>query len=469
MDEQSNTPQRPANPRRRRRTRMQIIKEDYLPVAIGGLAVLLVLIFVIGGIVRGVQGARYRKALAEQEALAAQQAQEALDAEANQIYTDAKLMGSQFDYQGALELIDSFSGNIQDYPELVELRDSYSADQEDLVEWSDPTDILSLSFQVLIADPERAFVNAAYGNSYNRNFITTGEFQRILQQLYENGYILVSLADFTNGTEVLPLYLPADKKPLLLTQTNVNYYTYMVDGDGDKLPDSQGAGFASRLTLDENGNFTCEMVDAQGQTVTGAFDMVPILEAFIETHPDFSYRGARAVLAVTGYDGIFGYRTSPAALEFFGEDYYRSEVAEAEAVVSELRHLGYELACYTYENEPYGSYTAAQISDELVKWDEEVTPILGQTDIFVFSRNSDLGDPGVAYDDERFNLIYSYGYTNYLGFCNANESWSFCNGEYFRQGRILVTGSALAHHSLWFEGMFDAASILDPARGEVPA
>ena len=469
MDEQQQTPQRPVNPRRRRRTRMQIIKEDYLPVAIGGLAILLVLVFIIGGIVRGVQGARYRKQLAQQEALAAQQAQEALDNEAYQIYTDAQLMGSQFDYQGALELIGSFSGNIHDYPELAELRDAYAAAQDELVVWSDPTDILSLSFQVLIADPERAFVNAAYGNSYNRNFITTGEFQRILQQLYENGYILVSLDDFTNGTEVLPLYLPEGKKPLLLTQTNVNYYTYMVDGDGDKLPDSQGAGFASRLILDENGNITCEMVDAQGQTVTGPFDMVPILESFIETHQDFSYRGARAVLAVTGYDGIFGYRTSPAALEYFGEDYYHNEVAEAEAVVSELRRLGYELACYTYENEPYGSYSAAQISDELVKWDDEVTPILGQTDIFVFSRNSDLGQPAVAYDDERFDLIYSYGYTRYLGFCNANEGWSFCDGAYFRQGRILVTGSALAHHSLWFEGIFDAAAILDPERGEVPA
>ena len=305
--------------------------------------------------------------------------------------------------------------------------------------------------------------------SYNRNFLTTGEFQKILQQLYENEYILVSLEDLTTGSELLPLYLPEGKKPLLLTQTNVNYYTYMVDGDGDKLPDRQGAGFASRMILDDNGNITCEMVDAQGDLVTGAFDMVPILESFIETHPDFSYKGARAVVAVTGYDGILGYRTSAAAREFFGEDVWSNEVAQAEAVIAELKRLGYELGCYTYANESYSTYSAGQVSDDLVKWNSEVTPILGETDIFVFPRNSDLAGSGVAYDDERFDLIYSYGFTHYLGFSNTTENWNFCEGEYFRQSRILVSGSVLAHHGAWFDGILDAAVILDPARGEVPA
>ena len=39
-------------------------------------------------------------------------------------------------------------------------------------------------------------------------------------------------------------------------------------------------------------------------------DVLTILEDFIEAHPDFSYRGARGTIAVTGYNGIFGYRTS---------------------------------------------------------------------------------------------------------------------------------------------------------------
>ena len=48
-----------------------------------------------------------------------------------------------------------------------------------------------------------------------------------------------------------------------------------------------------------------------GTVVTGSFDLVPLLEDFIAEHPDFSYKGARAVLAFTGYQGVLGYRTDP--------------------------------------------------------------------------------------------------------------------------------------------------------------
>ena len=47
-----------------------------------------------------------------------------------------------------------------------------------------------------------------------------------------------------------------------------------------------------------------------GSISVGAYDLVPLLDEFIEEHPDFSYRGAKAVLAFTGYNGILGYRTA---------------------------------------------------------------------------------------------------------------------------------------------------------------
>ena len=468
MDE-SNVPQnKPTNPRRRKRSQMQIIKEDYLPVVISGLAIILVVIFIIGSITRGIQGIQYRKRAEAEAALAAQQAQEKLEAEAASILEEAKALAVHFDYDGAMDLILSFSGELSEFPELQEKYNEYEQASQELVLWDDPNKVLSLSLQVLIADPQRAFTNADLGISYNRNFLTVGEFQKILQQLYANNYILIRTTDLYANGALQPLYLPEGKKPLLLTQTNVNYYTYMVDSDGDKLPDKDGAGFASRLAVDANGFITCEIVNADGTTTTGPYDLVPILESFIETHPDFSYKGARAILAVSGYDGIFGYRTSPAAKEHFGEAQHAQEVSNAKQIVSMLRELGYELACYTYENEPYGNYTAGQISQEMVKWDDEVTPILGTTELFVFSRNSDIGPAGGAYNDERFDLIYSYGYTTYLGFSTTNEGWHYANDDYFRMSRIILSGSSLAHHSLWFEGILDPATILDPSRGDIP-
>ena len=36
-----------------------------------------------------------------------------------------------------------------------------------------------------------------------------------------------------------------------------------------------------------------------GTVSTGSYDLVPLLEDFIQEHPDFSYRGDRAVFALT--------------------------------------------------------------------------------------------------------------------------------------------------------------------------
>ena len=138
-------------------------------------------------------------------------------------------------------------------------------------------------------------------------------------KLYTGGYVLVDFNSFIASNEDLtgnrnfsynPVLLPEGKKPIMITETMVNYFDYMIDGNKDGEPDAGGAGFASKLIVDTNGDIKAQMVDASGQTQVGDFDLVPVLETFISEHPDFSYRGARATLAVTGTQGIFGYRTN---------------------------------------------------------------------------------------------------------------------------------------------------------------
>lgn len=468
MDEQQHLEKRPTNPRRRKRTKLQIFKEVYLPAIIAGIALVLILIFIIGSIVRAVQNNRLQAQLAREESIALEQQAQAHAQEAEYLLAQSSQMAAQCDYDTAIALINSFSGNLADYPSLTQALEQYENTKASLVLWNDPNQVLNLSFQPLIADSQRAFSDSTYGTSYNRNYVTTGEFRKILQQLYENGYILVRLSDITTENGPKDLYLPNGKKPLILTETHVNYNTYMIDGDGDKLPDKDGDGFASKLILDDNGNLSCSMVNAQGETVTGEYDLVPILESFIETHPGFSYRGARAILAVTGYDGIFGYRTSPTAEEYFGKAFHDSEVEAAQEIVAALQSKGYEFACYSYENEPYGQFTAGQIQSELAKWQTEVTPILGETDIFVFCRNSDIAPNGSAYSDDKFQAIQALGFKYYLGFCENGTPIYSAHSGYIRQGRILVTGSNMAHQKAWFEGIFDPDAVLESARGVIP-
>ena len=71
-----------------------------------------------------------------------------------------------------------------------------------------------------------------------------------------------------------------------------------------------GTGFATKLCLDENGKVVNEYVERDGSVSYGSYDVLTVLEDFIETHPDFSYQGSKGILAFTGYDGILGYRTS---------------------------------------------------------------------------------------------------------------------------------------------------------------
>lgn len=459
MENSSNRNNRPVNPRRRKRSKMQVFKEAYLPVIITGFALVLILIFIIGSVSRSIQ----RKNKEEQElrdaSIAASVAQEALNKEAAQILEEASRFAAAFDYENAISTLDSFTGNLSDYPQLADKRSQCETALSELVPWEDPSKVLNLSFQLLIADPSRAFKDTKYSSSYKNNFITTDEFSRMLQQLYENNYILIELDDID-----AQLHLPKDKKPLILTQTQVNYYTYMTDSNGDKLPDAGGAGFASRLIVDSNGNLTCEMVDESGQTVTGAYDMVPILEAFIETHPDFSYKGARAILAVTGYDGLFGYRTNVSAKSHFGDTQHEQEISEATKVAEALRNAGYQIACYTYENVAYGSYSASQIQSDLDQWKAEVSPILGVVDTLVYARNSDIAGRKTEYAGEKFTLLTEFGFTNFLGFCTDGIPWYSRHDTHLRQGRLLVTGSNLASHADWFMGILDPQSILDPIR-----
>ncbi len=475
MEEMQNSGHRPVNPRRRKRTKMEIFKESYLPVIIAGVALLFILITIIGSAVQRSQRKKAEKLAAIEAALAAQEEAERLEAEFSRLMEEAAEYAADYNYTQAIAVLESFTGNPAGYPQLGETIRQYQSANDALVAWSDPAQVLNLSFQLLIADPIRAFSNASYGTSYNKNFVTTDEFRIILEQLYNNGYILVSLSDIVEavtteeGVSYAPktIYLPEGKKPLILTQTHVNYNIFMTDGDGDKLPDKNGAGFASKLIVDAYGQLTNEYVDRDGNTLTGEYDLIPILNSFIAENPDFSYRDARAIIAVTGYDGLFGYRTNPGAKEWLGTDAYNQEIEKAKAIAQALRDTGYEIACYTYENNAYGNMSLSQIQEDLSKWNSEVVPILGNVDILAFAQLSDIGDHS-SYEGEKFNALMGAGFRYYLGFCQDGALWAAVENSYFRQARILVTGANLKYNSSWFEGILDPVQILSSTRGTIP-
>ena len=390
------------------------------------------------------------------------------------LLSQAEIMALGYDYDGAIQLLDSFSGNMADYEELVAAKSKYVSLRDALIEFNNPATIPNLSFHVLIHDPARAYADKDLGGLYNRNFVTTEEFQRILEQLYKNNFVLVDYDSFVSSNTDLegnanffpvPIRLPDGKKPVMITETMFNYYDYMIDGNKDGTPDAGGDGFAARLVVDANGDIKAEYVDINSETHIGNYDLVPILEDFIKEHPDFSYRGARATLAVTGEQGVFGYRTNTSYIASVGNEYYEKEVIAAKEVVQALRNKGYRIACYTYKNENYNQLNANLIQADLTKWNEQITPVLGPVDTIVFAKESDIGD----YSGPKFNVLYTSGFR--IMVTDSDTPYAEVNNTYVRQSRLMVTGNTMAWKSAQFTnlGLFDPNVVLDMAnRKQVP-
>lgn len=473
--EEMNAQQRPVNPRRKKKSQFEIFKESYLPVIIAGVAVLIISIFIVGSVVRAISNgiAERQESISAAEQQAAKDAQ--LQKQAQQILTDIATLAKGYDYEGAIKLIDDFEGELSDFPELAQKRQEYQQAKDGLIGWGNPNKIPNLSVEMLIADPQRAYTDKKYANSFTKKFLTIDEFTAILDKLYANGYVLVSMSDvFTqkqlDGGSIYntnTIFLPADKKPFILTQTNVNYHTYLTDSDGDKLPDGGGRGFASKLIIDENGQLKNEYIDASGQMHVGNYDMIPILNDFIAQHPDFSYRGARAVIALTGYDGLFGYRTNSEAERHFGTIAYEEMIEQARTVGKALVDQGYELACYTFENTAYGNFKLAEVEADLSGWISEVSHILPNVNIFVYAQNSDIAKAGAFYNDQRFTALSNAGFSMFLGFATDGDAWNVVTDSYIRQSRLLLTPQNIKYHSAWFDDVIDA-SVLDPNRPKIP-
>ena len=387
-------------------------------------------------------------------------------------YTNPARLAAGYDYDTAIAKLEGFTGNKEKYPEMEIRLSEYKQQKSLLIAHNDPGAIPNLSFHVLIADPSRAFSNREFGGQYNKNFVTTDEFEKILDQLYIGGYVLVDfdsfIAETVTGETITysskPLYLPDGKKPIMITETMVNYFNYMIDSNSDGVADQGGAGFASKLVL-QNGEIKAQMVNSSGETVIGNYDLVPILEDFIEKHPDFSYQGARAILAVTGHEGIFGYRTNASVIDSKGQAYYDAEVAGAREIAAALKEAGYEFASFTYENKKYGDMDATSIQKDISKWTSEVLPIIGSCDILVYAKESDISASG-DYSNSKFNVLQDAGFRYFIS--NASSPSCKVAGNYVRQLRLMVTGSHMAHASTTYSKYFDSQTVLNDKRGNVP-
>ena len=395
---------------------------------------------------------------------------------AEDLLQESEWIAAGYNYTGAIEMLQDFKYYDQ-VPALADAVSRYTELDSKLVTYPNMKEVTHVFFHSLIVDPARAFDDDYTNGGYNQYMTTIDEFIAMIEEMYARGFVLVSPYDVAyevtdaQGTRFVygKIRLPEGKKPFIMSQDDVNYYGYMIgDGDGmNEIPgyaDPTGDGFATRIVIGEDGYPTCEYMDAQGNITYGDYDLVPVLERFIQEHPDFSYHGARAILGMTGYEGVFGYRTKPSYRAAMGDEAYLKEVEDAKAVAQCLRDHGWILSSHSYGHPAYGEIEAEKVKIDSDKWEDTVESVIGKVDIILYPHGSDIaGAEEYTFDNAKFQALYEDGYRYFFN-VDGSLYYEQMGVNYYRGGRRNLDGYRMYYNPEMLEDLFDAEAIFDSAR-----
>lgn len=302
------------------------------------------------------------------------------------IVAEAENLIEGYYYDEALKLIDD-AGYSQE--KTAEIREKIKAEKSKLREYDGQ--VYHVFFHSLIVYPELAFDGDYMQEGYDMWMTTVSEFKAMLPQIYERNFILVNLTDIKKGEKLL---LPEGKKPLIISIDDVNYYDYM-----------ENDGFADRLVVGEKGNVATEVKNLNGEyEVTYDGDVMPILDKFVEEHPDFSYRGAKGIVAVTGYEGAFGYNF----IKEQDEDRKSELKAKATEVAKAFKNTGWLIACHSYTHNDYfrdGGVSNEDLHYDTNRFKERIYEVVLSPDIYISPFGYHLSE-----GDERLMYLKNMGY-----------------------------------------------------------
>ncbi len=453
--------------KRRELLRAKKRRSHYIHVGLAVLAVVVVIGAVFG---------LYKWFSADDGAVAARSTQQPTEdpreAFRDEAIASAEQLAAGYDYEQAVAVLQQIEGYEND-TKVSNLISQYQAQQDALVEYP-ISEVTHIFFHTLINNCDKVFDGDYKQGDYNQVMTTVEEFNAIMQSMYDRGYVLVELSDMAgfetaeDGTQVWTekkLLLPEGKKAFVLSQDDVSYYEYM-----------EGDGYPSRLLIGEDGRITNEVINDDGTASYGSFDLVPLLEDFIAVHPDFSYKGARGYLALTGYDGILGYRTADKYKESLGEEEWQRQVEECKQVVNRLLEQGWEFASHSWGHLNLGQVSYSTFVSDSEKWEAQVRPLLEnngtyKVDTMIFAFGNDIGSwTPYTSQNERFLYLRDRGF-HY--FCNVDSSqtWVQNNSElqYLRQGRRNLDGQRMWQDMTddsvdYLSDLFDVNAVFDQRR-----
>jgi len=301
--------------------------------------------------------------------------------------------------------------------------------------------LLNIFFHPVIYRPEIAF-NGSRRAHFLLWFVTADEYRKILYELYMADFVLVDINEYyevvyeDDAKKLIEkkILVPEGKKPMILSVDDLSYYTYMKAG-----------GVVHKLVLDDNNELAAWTPNDEDGELSYDNDVITILEDFIKQHPDFSLRGARGIIALTGFEGVFGYNThrseDPENQDPENQDLeYQEEVEKAVLIANKLKELGWRFASHSFDHDNLPRITYESLVADTDRWDLEVRPIVGDTDLYVYPYGA-----GVEYSNAKHTVLRDRGFNLFFGvgpgyfYRNASEYMYFnrynIDGTYFRDFR----------------------------------
>ena len=318
----------------------------------------------------------------------------------------------------------------------------------------------------LIVDTDTAF-QGRYRSGDTGLYLTTYEFEQILESLYERDYVLVdpeNLIEASDPTFLLErnLKVPKGKKPLVVVIEDLQYSC-----------SSYSCGTCRRLVLNDENQVCGEYVNSDGETIVSrTAESIGMLDVFVEKHPDFTYDGAKGIISVSGHEACFGYVVAAGEIDARNAalsaanlpqinptnddiDYSRARVME---IANVLADNGWKFASCTYDYiEDCRNTEKNIIVEDTTKWLDQIGSLFGEVHMLVYPNGNYIFGT-----DDRAVYLKNHGFRIFFG--GGAKPYYTYGDNYLYLDRAMMSYKTLTRKA--YEELFDYTKVVDPVRNQ---
>lgn len=373
--------------------------------------------------------------------------------EYKRLLNQADRMIEKGQYQSVTELLRKMAPVFPDREAITDRLNLYEPSYISKVgRWYGQIDVLAI--RPIAVRPELSFERSESPDYAQKTLLSCAEWKRILQSLYDSDYCLVSPELFVQWPKRRAVIeIPSGKKPLMLVFDAWQYSVL-----------NQVCGTINHLSLEDSGELTGVVGEQKGRDL----DALLILEDFLKLHPDFSFNGAKGLIALNTEESLFGYvvnETQEEAIQKawkrvgqlypnLTEEEWSQQSAGAAQVIDQLAKKGWLFACAGNQGLDTGTLSLDDLKEEVSKWSKAISPFLSEASpYFAFPNGSHVYN-----SPEALNYLLESGFHVFLG--EGPNPYYFYGDTYAHVDRTPVNANSLKTPAWNLDRILNSADIL---------